>query len=546
MKTVQKKIAVAILIAFTCFVVAGCQSITGTNLSTDSGVRAKVQEDYWPTDEWRTSTPEEQGMDSKLLADMLDNMENGMTRSVLVIRHGYVVLESYRYPYDRVTALDVRSVSKSFMSALTGIAVREKYIKSIDQKVSDFLPEYFENTDQKNKESLKKDITIKHLLTMTAGLKTSALENEANGLTESNDWLKLTVDQPLIDTPGRHFNYNTGLTHLMSGVITSACGMDTYEFAKKYLFDPLGISDVRWPKDPHGTYVGGNAMEFKSIDLAKFGYLYLHKGKWNGQQILQEEWVESSVTNHVSSTALNELSQEYGYWWWLDKDFYFAYGWGGQFIFVDPKLDMVAVITGINQAGGFELYKSKIRAAVKSNAPLKPNPSAVDRMNKGIDKLANPKNEYAAADPELIERISGKTFKCAENQIGLDFVSFTFNGSDCIFKYKQTDPEGNEYLSEFPVGLNGRYKMTPIEARSTYFGTSTNFFPVNEPGGPDKYPVAFEGHWVDKSSFTLKSLWPFGLPANYRAVFNFEGDKVTIRMNVIPTPYQFVIEGSLQ
>lgn len=514
---------------------------------------------YFPTEDWRTSTPEEQGMDSGKLADMLHSIKDfSGIRSVLVIRHGYLVLESYRAPYDRDTAMNVKSVSKSFMSALTGIAIREKYINNVDQKVAEFLPEYFENADPR-----KKEITLKHLLTMTSGLPTIEPDPKLFSWARSDDWVKHIIDLPMSANPGDKFEYSTGLTHIMSAIITKTSGLSTMEFAKKHLFEPTGIELERWTKDSKGIYLGGCEMYMTPRDMAKFGYLYLNKGMWNGKEIIPKKWIESSMKNQVRETRLGDRVTEYGYWWWLGKDYYMAQGWGGQYIIVNPRLDIVVVFTSIDLTGPHELFNSHIRRAVRSETAIKPNPSASERLQANIERLASSEANYITPSPEIIYKTNGKTFKCEDNPWGIDSFSLTFSGSECTFTYNQVNPEGREYPSEYPVGLNGKYVITPTECHETYFGVDTEFypvkaskenpygnvrtyFPINEPGGIDKYTVAFEGHWQDDNTFILRGMWPMGDPLSFRTVIRFEGNEADVSLGVTPIGIQSSIKGVMQ
>ncbi|HEX3046659.1 MAG TPA: serine hydrolase, partial [Bacillota bacterium] len=263
--------------------------------------------EYWPDESWRTSTPEEQGIDSSKLVEALRDIEsnNLEIRSLLIIRHGYLVTECYRHPYTRDTAVNVKSVCKSIISALTGIALREKYLQNLDQKVLDFFPEY----KLKGKSLNKDQITLRHLLTMTAGLETP--EDKLSQWRQSKDWVKFVLDQPEKAKPGEIFEYSTGLTHVMSALITKTSGMSTLEFGRKYLFDPLGIKVHKWTQDSAGVYIGGGELFLTPTDMAKFGYLYLHNGRWNGAQIVPEAWVKESTMNQQQSGTY------YGYWWWI-------------------------------------------------------------------------------------------------------------------------------------------------------------------------------------------------------------------------------------
>ena len=263
--------------------------------------------------------------------------------SFMVVRHGRIVYEKYYSGNNQDSLVVVYSVTKSVISALTGIAIRDGHISDVDMKLTDILPHYFSD----NPDPRKREITIKHLLTMTAGLEIADDEAWA----KSPDWCKYVIDRPLVYNPGEKFDYNSGLTNVLSVILTKTTGMTTKEFADKHLFGPLGITDYTWWQDPQGYYLGGWGLRLTPRDMAKFGYLYLREGMHNGQQIVPRQWVQESVTLH----SYPEKTDGYGYAWWLDKledrvhgkkyQAFFALGYGGQFIWVVPELDIITVIT---------------------------------------------------------------------------------------------------------------------------------------------------------------------------------------------------------
>jgi CubicO group peptidase (beta-lactamase class C family) len=224
---------------------------------------------YIPDDNWKVSTPETQGVDSLKLLEMFQDIQakrgSGL-HSILIVKNGYLILESYIAPYHKGTLHNVKSASKSILSALVGIALREKFLKNLDQKVSEFYPEYVNDPQ-------KKDITLRHLLTMTAGL-TWSYDQETTSPVSPFD-LEQWKAIPMRDTPGKKFEYNTMLAHMMSAILTKASGKSTKEIADSSLFKPLGISDVQWSKDNKGIYLGGAELFLKPRDMAKFGLLYL-------------------------------------------------------------------------------------------------------------------------------------------------------------------------------------------------------------------------------------------------------------------------------
>jgi CubicO group peptidase (beta-lactamase class C family) len=244
---------------------------------------------------------------------------------------------------------NLKSVSKSLLSALTGIALHEKHLKSVDQKMMDFFPEYAtENLDPQ-----MYHITIRHLLTMRSGFDIKENVNDRY-VWKSSDWIKAIMQVPINWKPGKKFNYTTFNTHLLSAIISKASGMSTMEYADKTLFSPLGISHVGWRKDPQGYHFGGSEMYLTARDMAKFGQLYLNSGNYNGKQVVPSQWVKQSTseTSGLIRTyfLLWKNSYGYGYLWWIKRlagyqDLPFASGYGGQKIVVIPQAKVVIVIT---------------------------------------------------------------------------------------------------------------------------------------------------------------------------------------------------------
>ena len=305
------------------------------------------ERDYWPTREWKYSTPKEQGMDSSRLnmADEFVQERLPDAFSLLVVRNGYLVFEKY-YSYgspDKYAV--VHSVTKSFMSALIGIAQKQEYLKSMDQKLAEFFPEYIsQDTDPR-----KARITLKHLLTMSAGFKWNDWGPDMKNWYLSPNWPRFTIQLPLENDPGDTFNYNTSISHLLSVILTETTQSNTYDFAKQNLFKPIGIERALWYQGPQGYYIGGFGLGLTARDLAKFGFLYLNKGYWNGESVVPEAWVEESTRQSmpVGDTPYGPIG--YGYHWWVKEvDGCFSYramGRRGQFVVVIPELDMVIVVT---------------------------------------------------------------------------------------------------------------------------------------------------------------------------------------------------------
>lgn len=301
----------------------------------------------WPTKSWSISSPEEQNIDTAKLAKADKRIQEHYPNvySLLVIRHGYLIYEKYYNGMNKSSANPVYSVTKSVTSALTGIAIHQKLIQNVNQKIADLLPEYFKEIDAPE----KKNITIANALTMTGGLR--SVDNDFQPYYSSPDWMEYALKQPLTAKPGTKFEYNTGLPHFLSVILSKASGMNAEEFADKYLFSKIGIQAVHWDQDSKGYYGGGFGLYLTPRDMAKFGYLYLNRGKWDGESIIPEDWIRESLEKHVAI----DKTVDYGYLFWLqdmrdpvsgtDHATYRADGAGGQKIVMVPDLDLIAVIT---------------------------------------------------------------------------------------------------------------------------------------------------------------------------------------------------------
>ncbi len=295
---------------------------------------------------WESCKPEDVGIDSDALAIAFSQASAiSSIYSLLVIRNGLVIGEEHYQGYKAGSYHNVRSVSKSFLSALVGIALDEGIIDSVDQKILTYFPEYSPNTLP----HAMGDVTIRHLLTMTAGYE----HKQANyfDIFSSEHWVETILNFGLQYDPGSTFSYNTCQTHLLSAILTRASGKSTKALMNEYLLYPLDIEVGAWEKDADGIYYGGNNMHFTTRDMAKLGYLYMNGGIFEGQQLVPSSWVDRSTTATFEGTRnWGDLkSYSYGYLWWMGElagyPSKIAIGHGGQFIIFVPQLDMVIAAT---------------------------------------------------------------------------------------------------------------------------------------------------------------------------------------------------------
>ena len=303
----------------------------------------QIQDDHI----WLSSTPEEQGIDSEIVEQIIRSIkqQNIAIDSLLIIRYGYLVIEEYLNLEEYLSLTQsnqdnmhsLYSTTKSFTSALIGIAIDKGYINSTSLKVVDFFPDYtIENLDAR-----KKNMTLHHLLTMTSGFEWTG--DNAYEMLSSENSVNYMLNLPMKYNPGIKLEYITGVTHILSAIIQKTTGTTTLEFARKYLFNPLGISTVQWTYDRQNINHGDHGLSLTSRDMAKFGYLYLKNGTWNEKRIISTDWIIKSIQTY----NLFEEYSGYGYQWWTfpQLNVYYTKGYHGQSIYVAPEKDLVVVFT---------------------------------------------------------------------------------------------------------------------------------------------------------------------------------------------------------
>jgi CubicO group peptidase (beta-lactamase class C family) len=257
-------------------------------------------------DGWSVSSLIAEGMDTGIIEEVTNQIINGEFRgihSLAIVKNGSLVHEAYFEGYQRNSLHTIYSVTKSISSALIGIAIDQDLIQSVEESVFPFFPQY--NIQDSNKQRIK----LSHILTLTTGLdwdeKSFPYSDPRNTETQmiaTNDWMKFVLERPIRSQPGIEWVYNTGSVHLLSGIIKQATGQFVDTFTELTLFQPLGIDEYEWNKDPQGFPTTGatqQGLRLKLRDIAKFGYLFLNKGKWKEQQVVSQAWVEESTSKHI-------------------------------------------------------------------------------------------------------------------------------------------------------------------------------------------------------------------------------------------------------
>jgi len=313
-------------------------------------------------------------LDEEILAKLVSQIRIGAfgkIHSLIIIYNGSLVLEKYFRGWTRHMRHPCFSATKSVTSALIGIAINQGQIDGVDENLLNFFPEY---NDIANLDERKASITLEHVLTMSAGLTWDEIftpyfdssgepnpENSAVKMYLSDDRIKHVLDLPMRDDPGTRFVYSTGCTTLLSGILANTTGQSAEDFAEENLFSALGITDWEWLTGPNELSDTGAGLELHPVDMAMFGYLYLHDGLFNGEQVVPADWVAESSAKHIAfkEPISGEDLSDYGYQWWRFtdnsvegsveiNDIFYASGYGGQFVFIIPHLNMVIASTAAN------------------------------------------------------------------------------------------------------------------------------------------------------------------------------------------------------
>jgi CubicO group peptidase (beta-lactamase class C family) len=441
-------------------------------------------------DDWKVAAPEQVGIDSSPLAEMIDFAREHEipVHSVQIVRRGQLVLDAYFHPYRAGMRHDVASVTKSITSTLIGLAIDRRLLRGVQQPVLGFFP----GRSIAALDARKRALTLEHLLTMQAGWDCGFEPNEARlfEMRHSSDWSQFMIDLRMIAEPGTRWAYCGGNCHLLSAILTQTTGTNALAFGRHELFGPLGIDDVVWPADGRGNNHGWGDLQLLPRDMAKLGQLFLQRGRWRNRQVISEAWIEQATRAHVERTSNND---HYGYFWWVKgKDYpgmFEAVGRGGQRINVWPAKDLVLVFTG----GGFEPgdLARFILKALKSDEALPTNPLATARLGEKVAAAAHrPPSGPIEEPPALARHISGKNYTLSSNSLDLSALSLRFPGT----------PEATVRLTRLgqdldcPVGLDGVERFStntlidlPFAAKGRWLTGDTFLLQLDRVGGINYY-----------------------------------------------------------
>jgi CubicO group peptidase (beta-lactamase class C family) len=396
---------------------------------------------------WKTSSPEEQGMNSSTFADGLRHIKKDSINihSLLIIKNNHIVLDASFYPFKNTYVHDLASVTKSITSLLIGIAIDKKFIKSENELIINYFPEY------KIKNDTLQTVTIKDLLNMSSGFQCSSNdgEKELTEMRNTTDWVKFMLTLPFAHNPDRQFSYCSGNFYLLAEILQRTTDMTCHDFADKYLFRPLDFEKSYWLTNYKGVNIGWGDLHISIYDFAKIGCLVLNNGTWNGKQIVSKQWVEKIQPLHkVHGT------ESYGYGWWLDSDNsdeIQAIGRGGQRLFIFKNRNMVVATFG---GGGYDNGDIDDLAL-----------QAIQTYNKNENNYALLQQQVKDAESPDTSGITGqdfpskrlnKTFQFEKNDMGLLNIQFERRKSDYYVVLGFIDSSKEEH----PIGMNNQYKIS--------------------------------------------------------------------------------------
>jgi CubicO group peptidase (beta-lactamase class C family) len=489
-------------------------------------------------DGMRRGVPENEGVYSHGITDFLEEVDNHELElhSFMFLRHNKVIVEGWWHPYKPGVTHIMHSVSKTFTSTAIGFAVKEKLL-TVDDQVISFFPDELPRTVSPNLEKL----TIKHLLTMTAGHETAPEFYMSDA-----DWVQAFLDVPVVNQPGTVFQYSSYASYMLSAIIQKVSGVTTMEYLTPRLFEPLGITDIKWEEGAQGISAGGWGMRIKTADMAKLGQFYLQKGKWDKKRLLPEAWINEATAVRIyqidqptfEQEMYDDWAQGYGYQIWRSThNAYRADGANGQFILVMPDQDAVIAITArVSDARKvLSLIWEHIFPSI-IDRPLKENPEANDML---VSKLASLQilDPFRTNEELPVLKETARSYVMEPNERQIQSVSFDFNTQgDCLFSF--TDDKG---AASFLFGQDG-WQYGETERLSPYF-----LSPRRNPAGLAPFHVTGYGSWTTERQLELRLLFLNDTSyETYSCSFREAEVAITITNSQQPQDAPLVLKGKLQ
>jgi CubicO group peptidase (beta-lactamase class C family) len=501
------------LLALSCFACGGSDGPEGT--TNDPALPATVATPAVPipdvprpatTTPLPRSTPEAEGIGSEVVLGLVSALDSQVQEphSLMLLRHGKVVAEAWWSPYTAGDMHTMYSVTKSFNSTAVGMAVAEGLL-GVDELVTSFFPDLAATAPA------FQTMTVRHLLTMSTGHAADTIDRmRAAG----NEWTQAFLSLPVENAPGSEFIYNSGAAYVLGAIVQKVTGMTVEEYLGPRLFEPLGISNRLWGQSPEGINMTDGGLSVTTEELAKFGQLYLQNGMWEGQAIIEPQWVTDATAKQVDTyPGYGNWNFGYGYQFWRSQVGYRADGSLGQFCFVIPEQDLVLALTsGTNNDGGTNRVMNVVFQYLSAELPetLPEDPAAYDALTAKLASLALAVPDGAGSSP-LSADVSGKRYQVAANSQGITAFQIAFSEAPPVLTIE--DANGSHAI---PVGI-GQW----VRARTGFKQRINELFDVQEQA------VSAIGAWTTDSTFVAKLAFT-ETPYTMDTTFVFNGDQVTV------------------
>jgi CubicO group peptidase (beta-lactamase class C family) len=432
------------------------------------------------------STPEAEGVDSAGLLGLIEDLEHKIdaVHSVLVVRHGKVVLEGFWAPYAAGDLHVMYSVSKSFASTAIGIAQQEGRLSVYDPVLS-FFPELAPAQPAEQMKAMR----VHDLLRMSSGH-----QNDMNPVIKARadgQWVRAFLESNVENKPGTHWVYNSAASYMLCAIVQKVTGTTVEEYLRPRLFEPLGIERWYWCKSPEGITLGDGGLSIRSEHLAKLGLLYLQRGLWNGRRILDAAYVDQASQRQTSTGGNPDGNWDYGYgyqFWRCKGTGYRADGAFGQFSFIMPEYDAVVAITsGTGDMGGvMDSVWQHVLPALRREA-LPANAAAHGRLQDKLATLSLPVQK-GKPSTERAGDVSGRTYSCPDNELGIRSLGIDFGGASATLRIEDAD---GQHRIECGAGRWQR-GVTSFQRR------------ISHQGAAPEQGIAASGAWTDSDEFTAK------------------------------------------
>ena len=446
------------------------------------------------------SVPEAQGISSTAILEFVQAADKQVAdmHSFMLVRHGHVVAEGWWTPYAAETRHMLYSLSKSFTSTAVGLAVADGKL-SIDDEALKFFPDDAPANPTNNLKSMR----VRDLLCMSTGHQIEVRLSETNEL----PWTKSFLAHPVPHKPGTHFQYNTPATYMQSAIVQKVTGQTVLDYLRPRLFNPLGIENPTWGTSPQGISLGGYGLSIRTEDIAKFGQLYLQKGRWQEKQLVPSAWVEAATARQTSngSNPKSDWDQGYGYQFWRCRHgAYRGDGAFGQYCLVMPEQDAVIAITSgtRDMQAVLNLIWDKLLPAMQST-PLPANGPARKELERALSKLVLPMPEGAASSP-MAAKVSGKRFVFPMNTQKLEAIGLESTAGSSPTLVMRVN--GADYRL---ASGHGAWKKGAMA-----HGSMAN------------QPVAVAGAWIADDTYRAKFCF-VETPTSLTVNLKFAGDQVT-------------------